>query len=577
MRQYLHINLRSREVKPEEFAGEKLARAGRFFIANSLLEMGVAKVDPLGPDNPLIFSAGPFAGSNFSNANRTSVGCKSPLTGGIKEANAGGSFGLALGQMNLAGFTLYDQCSDWSVMHIGQDGKISWSSAEPYMGKGNFECAELLHEQFGSKVSLAICGPVGEYGGLLAGIAMSDTDKRPTRLSARGGVGAVMGSKKVKAVVVELSKMPTFHERKKLLKGIKEYGKKLKADEAITALKEYGTAMMADYTNYVGGLPVNNFGAGRQVEPDQGPLKMGGEFIREQNTARGGETSHACMPGCMIECSNVYADADGNEISSPVEYETLGLMGTNCGISEPDELARLNWHANDLGIDTIETGAMMGVLMEAGLAKFGDIEFLNNVISQIREGSEIGKLWAQGTGAVGKHYKVDRVPVIKNQGISAYDPRVIEVTGISMMLTAQGADHTTGNVAKFECANTTVDELVDASMETQVLCATADSLGLCVFGRSVTNANIEMIVGLINDATGSNLDTSFFLELGKETLRLENVFNKEAGFSVEDDELPEFFYEQPLAPSNQVARFRASEVNKSAERWWENQVSETQA
>ena len=122
MRQYLHINLRSREVKPEEFAGEKLARAGRFFIANSLVEMGVAKVDPLGPDNPLIFSAGPFAGSNFSNANRTSVGCKSPLTGGVKEAKAGGSFGLALGQMNLAGFTLYDQCSDWSVMHIGQDG-----------------------------------------------------------------------------------------------------------------------------------------------------------------------------------------------------------------------------------------------------------------------------------------------------------------------------------------------------------------------------------------------------------------------------------------------------------------------
>ena len=577
LRQYLHVNLRSREVNAEEFTGEKLARAGRFFIANSLVEMGVAKVDPLGPDNPLIFSAGPFAGSNFSNANRTSVGCKSLLTGGIKEANAGGSFGLALGQMNLAGFTLYDQCSDWSVMHIGQDGKITWSSAEPYMGKGNFECAELLHEQFGSKVSLAICGPVGEYGGLLAGIAMSDTDKRPTRLSARGGVGAVMGSKKVKAIVVELSKMPTFHERKKLLKGIKEYGKKLKADEAITALKEYGTAMMADYTNYVGGLPVNNFDAGRQVEPEQGPLKMGGEFIRERNTTRGGETSHACMPGCMIECSNVYADADGNEISSPVEYETLGLMGTNCGISEPDELARLNWHANDLGIDTIETGAMMGVLMEAGLAKFGDVEFLNNVISQIREGSEIGKLWAQGTGAVGKHYKVDRVPVIKNQGISAYDPRVIEVTGISMMLTAQGADHTTGNVAKFECANTTVDELVDASMETQVLCATADSLGLCVFGRSVTNANIEMIVGLINDATGSNLDVSFFLELGKETLRLENVFNKEAGFSVEDDELPEFFYDQPLAPSNQVARFRASEVNKSAERWWENQVSENQA
>ena len=574
MRQFLHIRLDTHEVTSEDFMGEKAAKAGRYFIAKTLVEMDVAKVDPLGSDNPLIFSAGPFAGSNFSNANRTSVGCKSPLTGGIKESNAGGSFGLALGQMNLAGFTLYGCCEDWSVLHIGSEGQVSWRSAGAYMGKGNFECADMLHEEFGSKVSLAICGPVGEYGGLLAGIAMSDTDKRPTRLSARGGVGAVMGAKKVKAIVVELSKMPNFHDRKKLMKGIKEYGKKLKVDDAITALKDYGTAMMADYTNYVGGLPVNNFSSGRQVGLEEGPLKMGGEFIREQNMARGGETSHACMPGCMIECSNVYADSEGKELVSPVEYETIGLMGTNCGISDPDELARLNWHANDLGIDTIETGAMMGVLMDAGLAEFGSVDFLNSVLDEIRSGTDRGKIWAQGTGLVGKHYGVERVPVIKNQGISAYDPRVIEVTGISMMLTAQGADHTTGNAPKFECENKGVDELVEASMEMQVLCAAADSLGLCVFGRSVTNENIEMIVELINDATGANLGSNFFLDLGKETLRLENRFNKDAGFIENDDELPEFFYNQPLEPSNQVARFRASEVNKSAARWWKEQITE---
>ncbi len=574
MRQFLHIRLDTHEVTSEDFMGEKAAKAGRYFIAKTLVEMDVAKVDPLGSDNPLIFSAGPFAGSNFSNANRTSVGCKSPLTGGIKESNAGGSFGLALGQMNLAGFTLYGCCEDWSVLHIGSEGQVSWRSAGAYMGKGNFECADMLHEEFGSKVSLAICGPVGEYGGLLAGIAMSDTDKRPTRLSARGGVGAVMGAKKVKAIVVELSKMPNFHDRKKLMKGIKEYGKKLKVDDAITALKDYGTAMMADYTNYVGGLPVNNFSSGRQVGLEEGPLKMGGEFIREQNMARGGETSHACMPGCMIECSNVYADSEGKELVSPVEYETIGLMGTNCGISDPDELARLNWHANDLGIDTIETGAMMGVLMDAGLAEFGSVDFLNNVLDEIRSGTDRGRIWAQGTGLVGKHYGVERVPVIKNQGISAYDPRVIEVTGISMMLTAQGADHTTGNAPKFECENKGVDELVEASMEMQVLCAAADSLGLCVFGRSVTNENIEMIVELINDATGANLGSNFFLDLGKETLRLENRFNKDAGFIENDDELPEFFYNQPLEPSNQVARFRASEVNKSAARWWKEQITE---
>jgi aldehyde:ferredoxin oxidoreductase len=569
MRKYLHIDLNQKHVGEEEFTGEQNARAGRYFIAKTLVDLGVGAVDPLGPDNPLIFSAGPFAGSSFSNANRTSVGCKSPLTGGVKEANAGGSFGLALGQLHLAGFTFYGALEQWSVMHLHKDGSITWDTAEPYMGKGNFECAELLHEKYGKKVSVAICGPVGEYGGLLAGIAMSDTDRRPARLAARGGVGAVMGAKKVKAIVVDLDKMPEFHDRKKLLKGIKDYGKLLRADDAITALKDYGTAMMADYTNYVGGLPVNNFSAGRQVEPDAGVLKMGGDHIRERNLARGGETSHACMPGCMIECSNVYADADGKEITSPVEYETLGLMGTNCGLSDPDDLARLNWHANDLGIDTIETGAMLGVLLDGGLASFGDVEFLTSALEEIRAGTANGKLWAQGTAAVGAHYKIHRTPVIKRQGISAYDPRVIEVTGISMMLTAQGADHTTGNAPKYECSGKGIDELVDVSMEMQTVCATADSLGLCVFGRSVTNANIEMIIGLINDAHGTELGPEFFYELGRETLRLENEFNAAAGFTEEDDELPAFFYEEALAPSNQVARFHAAEVNASVRRWWQ--------
>jgi len=573
MRKYLHIDLGERSVRTETFSGDQAARAGRYFIAKTLNELGAATVDPLGPDNPLIFSAGPFAGSNFSNANRTSVGCKSPLTGGIKEANAGGSFGLALGQLEIAGFTLYGASASWTVMHLHKDGSISWDDATPYLGRGNFECAEMLHEKYGNKVSLAICGPVGEYGGLLAGIAMSDTDRRPARLAARGGVGAVMGAKKVKAIVVELDKLPNFHDRKKLLKGIKEYGQKIRADEAVNTLKDYGTAMMADYTNYIGGLPVNNFTSGRQIDTANGVLKMGGDHIREQNLARGGQTSHACMPGCMIECSNVYADADGKEIVSPVEYETLGLMGTNCGLTDPDDLARLNWHANDLGIDTIETGAMMGVLLDSGLAEFGDVAFLTSVLQEIRVGSAEGRLWAQGTAAVGEHYQVKRTPVIKRQGISAYDPRVIEVTGISMMVTAQGADHTTGNAPKYECSGKGVDELVAVSMEMQTLCATADSLGLCVFGRSVTNANIEMVVGLINDALGTALEPAFFHEIGRDTLRLEAKFNEDAGFTEADDELPDFFYEEALEPSNKVARFHAAEVNASVRRWWQQHVA----
>lgn len=573
MRKYLHFDLPTLAVREEQLAPEQVAYAGRYFIAKTLNELGAATVDPLSPANPLIFSAGPFAGSNWSNANRTSVGCKSPLTGGVKEANAGGSFGLAMGQLYIAGFTLYGAAEEWTVIRITKDGAITFESGTEYLGQGTFETARLLHEKYGKKVSLAICGPVGEYHGLLAGISFSDTDSRPSRLAARGGVGAVMGVKKIKAIVLDLDKMPTFHDRKKVLQGVKQYGALLKADEAIKMFQDYGTAAMADYTNLIGGLPVNNFTSGRQVDPQTTVMKMGGDFIRRQNLERGGNTTHACMPGCMIECSNVYADKDGNEIVSPVEYETLGLMGTNCGLTDPDDLARLNWHANDLGIDTIETGAMMGVLLDAGLAPFGDVPFLTSVMEEIRAGSERGKLWAGGTARVGEHYGVHRTPVIKKQAISAYDPRVIEVTGISMMVTAQGADHTTGNAPKYDCAGKGLDELVKVSLETQILCAAQDSLGLCVFGRSVTNINTDFVTTAINDALGTALPMSFFQDLGRATLKEEDAFNRAAGFTVDDDELPEFFYSEALQPTQKTARFHAQEVNDAVRRWWAGQTA----
>jgi aldehyde:ferredoxin oxidoreductase len=295
---------------------------------------------------------------------------------------------------------------------------------------------------------------------------------------------------------------------------------------------------------------------------------MGGDFIREQNLARGGNTSHACMPGCMIECSNIYVDEDGKEIVSPVEYETIGLMGTNCGLSDPDQLARVNAVANDLGIDTIEAGAMIAVLMDGGIGEFGDLDFMLEVLEELRNGTDKGRLYAQGTARVGEHFGVSRVPVIKKQAISAYDPRVIEVTGITMMMTAQGADHTAGNVPRMKADDKSIDELVDASMETQVVMAAADSLGFCIFGRGVTNSHLDMIATAINDAVGTDLDAAFFAKLGRETLKLEAEFNRQAGFTVEDDELPEFFYNEPLPPSNKAARFHGPEIRDSVERWW---------
>ncbi|MEM6987310.1 MAG: aldehyde ferredoxin oxidoreductase C-terminal domain-containing protein [Pseudomonadota bacterium] len=568
MRYFLDIDLTNQSCTARDVTGDALVNCGRHLIAETLLEAKVATVDPLSPEAPLIFSAGPLAGSNFSNANRLSIGCKSPLTGGVKEANAGGTFAFNMGQIEIAGLTLHGACDTWQMLYINKDREVSFHSAEHLLGLGNFELAEKLHAEYGKKVSLAICGPVGEYGGLLSGIAFSDTDQRPARLAARGGVGAVMGSKRVKVIVCEGLKFPPFADRKKLIGAVKQYNKWLGESPAIQTFADIGTAVVGDFTNTVGGIPVENFSRGRQ-EPDEGStFKLGGDFLREQNLERNGITTHACMPGCQIQCSNVYMDEDGNEVVSPVEYETIGLMGTNCGIREPDELARVNWIANDLGVDTIETGAMLAVLMDAGLAAFGDVDFMAKVMDEdLRCGTEEGKLWAQGTGAVGRHYGVKRVPVIKNQAISAYDPRVIEVTGLSMMMTAQGADHTAGNLPTYECFDKSLDHLVEKSVEMQILCAAADSLGLCIFGRSVTNEQIEFMVNTLNDAFALSLDTAFFVEIGKRTLQMEHAFNRAAGFAVEDDELPSFFYTDSLEPANRTARFHANEVDASPARW----------
>ncbi len=562
MRKYLHIYLDDQSIDTKELHGEDIARAGRYLIAKSLLENGIATVDPLSAENPLIFSAGPFAGTNMSNGNRLSVGCKSPLTGGIKESNVGGTFAMALGHQALAGFTLHGRSADWVVLYFAKDGTITFDDAAPYMGKGNFEAAARLHEKYGKKVSLALCGPIGEYQGLIAGISFSDRENRPVRLAGRGGVGAVMGSKKIKAIVVEMNRMPELHDKKKVIATVRDYATRLEAETAVQNVRKLGTAMVADMTNYTGGLPVRNFTGGQFIDIDKGILKLGGQYIHERNVERGGDPSHACMPGCVIKCSNVYVDENGEELVSPLEYETLCLMGCNCGIDDPDDVAKLNNIANDLGIDTIEIGATLGILMDSGRAEFGDLEFMASALEDIRQGNKNGRLLALGTARVGEHYGIKRVPVIKKQAISAYDPRVIEVTGISMMLTAQGADHTVGNHPAYECADKTVKELAKESLEIQIHGAITDSFGLCLLGRSVTNANHSLIADGINNALGTNLDASFIWQIGLDTLKLEKKFNEVAGFSESDDELPAFFHHEALPPTGRVARLHARELNR---------------
>jgi aldehyde:ferredoxin oxidoreductase len=263
----------------------------------------------------------------------------------------------------------------------------------------------------------------------------------------------------------------------------------------------------------------------------------------------------------------------GRELVSPLEYETIGLLGTNCGLTEPDDVARLNETANDLGVDSIELGATIGVLMEAGQADFGDVAFMQACLNDLMKGNERGRFIARGTARVGEALNVARVPVIKKQAISAYDPRVVEVTGISMMVTAQGADHTTGNAPSFKCDDKTVEELAAESLKMQINSAVADSLGICVFGRTVTDVNLELISNAINDAFDIGVAPDFIRTIGMETLRLEHEFNRLAGFTEKDDELPSFFVTEPLPPSDKKARLTSAEVNQHLSKMMSSQAA----
>ena len=204
MRTYYDIDLGTRKIAKRELHGEEIIRAGRYLIAKTLLERGVATVDPLSAANPLIFSAGPFAGTSFSNANRTSVGCKRPLTGGIKEANGGGTFSYALGQLKIAGFTLLGASPEWVVLHIKKDGTLAFDDAAALLGKGNFEAGKALFDRYGKKIAFALCGPVG---GL-------DLGRHPrVDVAVRVGLGDVVG--------VRREQDAEFHGRSLVVMGVR--------------------------------------------------------------------------------------------------------------------------------------------------------------------------------------------------------------------------------------------------------------------------------------------------------------------------------------------------------------------
>ncbi len=526
---------------------------GRGLLTRILVDEVPATCEPIGAKNKLIFAPGLMVGHRISSCDRISIGGKSPLTGGVKESNAGGTTGLAITHLGIKALILEDkpENDEWQILHLSADG-VTFDPAGDLVGLGVFETAPRLLEKYGKKVAIALIGPGGEMELRAAGIQNLDKDRIPSRIAARGGLGALMGSKRIKAIVIDFSggAKPPVADQPAFLAAQKTYTKSLMENPQIATYRDYGTAAMANITNHFGSLPTHGFSEGQF----EGVEKISGEYMRETLLARGGESSpsHACMPGCTIQCSNVYGGDDGKTIVSPLEYETIGLLGSNLGIDDLDVIASLSWEISDLGLDTIDIGAALGVAAQAGLLAWGDGERVSELVSEIREGTPLGRILGNGVATTGRVLGVERVPVTKGQAMPAYDPRAIKGTGVTYATSPQGADHTCGLTIRSKIKHTDPEGQADLSRGGQISMAGYDTLGVCLFAGFGFGAVPETIPALLNARYGWDVDTNILQALGKETLKLEREFNKAAGFTSADDRLPEWMTREPVAPTNAV-------------------------
>ncbi|MDR2056452.1 MAG: aldehyde ferredoxin oxidoreductase [Desulfovibrio sp.] len=545
MQRILRINTATREIVDTPVAGDQLLLGGRAMTSGFLLREVPAACHPLGPFNKIIFAVGPLAGTLVSSANRLSVGAKSPLTGGIKESNAGGMLAYKLGRLGLRAVILEGRPAEgdaWQILHIDARG-VRLTHAPPELaGVGVYEKSRVLFAKYGARAGLALIGPAGEQRLLCAGVTCTDPEGIPSRYSGRGGLGAVLASKGIMAVVVDDSAAPKekMADQAAFAAGLRQVAALIAATPQTSEVyRKFGTSAMLSTTNALGALPVRNFSRGTFEKAGS----IDGSALYNAIIERGGEgnPSHGCMRGCLIKCSNIFPGKDGKAVVSPLEYESIGLLGSNCGIGDLDAIARLNHACNDMGVDTIDTGAAIAVAMEAGLAPFGDAEFAEKAVKGIISGEILSRVIGSGAEMTGKILGQYRVPTAKGQSMAAYDPRSVKGTGVTYATSAMGADHTAGNTTRLQVKQTEKQGQVGNAKKAQAGIMLLDSLGLCIMlGAAVKD--MSLIIGLVNARFGTSFTLAEAETLAARALDDERSFNRKAGLGPPSDRVAEFFY-----------------------------------
>jgi aldehyde:ferredoxin oxidoreductase len=517
---------------------------------------------PLGEANKLVIAPGLLSGSAAAISGRLSVGCKSPLTGGIKEANAGGQAAQVLGRLGYAAIILEGKPADDSLYKVlinKDDVKIE--SAADLKGLGNYATVEKLAAQYGQKAAFITIGQAGEMKMSAASVAVTDMEQRPTRHAGRGGVGAVMGTKGIKAIILDDAdcSMRAPADAEKFKAANKAFAEGLRKHPVTgEGLPAFGTNVLTNVVNEAGGYPTHNFKKGQF----DGAANISGEAQAALENQRGGEGSatHGCHRGCVIRCSGTFYDKDGNYVTKQPEYETVWAHGGNCGIDDLDVIAQLDRMDDDFGLDTIEMGATIGVAMEAGMANFGDGQGAIRLLQEVGNGTPLGRILGNGAAVTGQAFGVERVPVVKRQSMPAYDPRAVQGIGVTYATTTMGADHTAGYAVATNLLGVggSVDALkpegqVELSRNLQIATAAIDATGMCLFiAFAILDQpdTFNALVDLIGAFTGQPLTADDVTALGKSILKQEREFNLAAGFTAKDDRLPDYFKKEPLAPHN---------------------------
>jgi len=565
---FIRVDMTQKSIRVETVPSEYVGLGGRGLTSVFINSEVPPTCDPLGPENKLIIAPGLLSGTSLVNTSRVSIGGKSPLTGGIKESNAGGTVAADLGRLGITAIVVEGQApqGELYILKIDKEGEAELISADEYKGMRTYALTEKLHGEYGEKQAVVCIGPAGEFQLASASIQVMDVDGRPCRAAGRGGMGALMGSKGLKALVVaQGGKTPDAiadpEAFKEAVKGVVEAVKANPMSGGM--MPALGTAGLVAPVNSMGAFPSRNARKGVM----DGWENISGEHLAELLQKRGGNTTHMGCSQCIVHCSNEFVDEQGKYVTSSLEYETIWAMGGMTGVADLDVIARLDFLCDDIGVDTMNTGVAVAVALDSGHGNFGDGQAIIDMVEEIAQGTPFGRILGSGPVAVGKHFGNLRVPAVKGQSIAAYDPRAMKGNGVTYATSPMGADHTAGNLVG-EYLMQVLDPLktegqVETSRNIQIGVAAIDCTGMCFMAAvALTEGEgAEALLKAINAKTGAQLGPEDVGALGIRVLTAELDFNRRAGFTKEDDRLPAFFYKEPLPPHNTVFDISDEEVD----------------